>query len=108
QKDSGSSSPQLGITKTGDAYLRKLLVNCAHYIIGKFGADSDLRRFGLRLAARGGKNAKKRAAVAGAGRPTNRCGIARQRRWVETGEMRTSGKEGIEARSVAAQYQRAA
>jgi transposase len=64
QKDSGSSSPQLGITKTGDAYLRKLLVNCAHYMIGKFGADSDLRRFGLRLAARGGKNAKKRAAVA--------------------------------------------
>ena len=64
QKDSGSSSPQLGITKTGDAYLRKLLVNCAHYILGKFGADSDLRRFGLRLAARGGKNAKKRAAVA--------------------------------------------
>lgn len=64
QKDSGSSSPQLGITKTGDEYLRKLLVNCAHYILGKFGADSDLRRFGLRLAARGGKNAKKRAAVA--------------------------------------------
>jgi transposase len=64
QKDSGSSNPQLGITKTGDAYLRKLLVNCAHYIMGKFGADSDLRRFGLRLAARGGKNAKKRAAVA--------------------------------------------
>jgi transposase len=64
QKDSGSSSPQLGITKTGDAYLRKLLVNCAHYMLGRFGADSDLRRFGLRLAGRGGKNAKKRAAVA--------------------------------------------
>jgi len=29
-----------------------------------FGEDSDLRRWGLRLAERGGKNAKKRAIVA--------------------------------------------
>ena len=41
-----------------------MLVNCAHYILGPFGPDSDVRRWGLRLAARGGKNAKKRAIVA--------------------------------------------
>ncbi len=44
--------------------LRTLLVQAAHYIVGPFGKDSDLRRFGLRLADRGGKNAKKRAVVA--------------------------------------------
>jgi transposase len=44
--------------------LRKLLVGSAHYILGPFGKDSDLRRHGQKIAARGGKNAKKRAAVA--------------------------------------------
>jgi len=44
--------------------VRKLLVQCAHHILGPFGRDSDLRRWGLELAARGGKNAKKRALVA--------------------------------------------
>ena len=62
--DSGESTPQLRITKAGDKDLRRLLVQCAHSILGRFGADSDLRRWGLDLAARGGKNAKKRAAVA--------------------------------------------
>lgn len=62
--DSGESKPQLRITKAGDQHLRRLLVQCAHSILGRFGADSDLRRWGLDLAARGGKNAKKRAAVA--------------------------------------------
>ncbi len=61
---SGAIDKQLRITKAGNAYLRKLLVSCAHYIIGPFGADSDLRRHGLAIAARGGKNARKRAAVA--------------------------------------------
>ena len=64
QDDSGDSSPQLRITKTGDRTLRRLLVGSAQYILGPFGEDSDLRRFGLKLAARGGKNAKKRAVVA--------------------------------------------
>ena len=64
QKDSGERKPQMGITKAGDEYLRKTLVNCAHYILGPHGADSDLRRFGLRICERGGKNAKKRAVVA--------------------------------------------
>jgi transposase len=64
QEDSGESQPQLGISKTGDTMLRKLLVGSAHYILGPFGPDTDLRRYGLRLCERGGKNAKKRAAVA--------------------------------------------
>ena len=61
---SGDQDPQLRITKTGDAYLRRLLVGSAQYILGPFGPDCDLRRWGLKLAERGGKNAKKRAVVA--------------------------------------------
>ena len=64
QQDSGESTPQLRISKAGDEGARRLLVGCAHYILGPFGPDSDLRRWGLKLAARGGKNAKKRAVVA--------------------------------------------
>jgi len=64
QFDSGQSSPQLGITKAGNSYLRRLLVSAAHYVIGPFGPDTDLRRWGLSLASRGGKAAKKRAVVA--------------------------------------------
>jgi transposase len=64
QEDSGDSQPQLGISKAGDVMLRRLLVGSAHYILGPFGPDTDLRRYGLRLCERGGKNAKKRAAVA--------------------------------------------
>ena len=64
QEDCGDIQPQLGISKAGDRMLRKLLVGSAHYILGPFGPDTDLRRFGMRLCERGGKNAKKRAAVA--------------------------------------------
>ena len=64
QEDSGGSQPQLGISKAGDKMLRKLLVGSAHYILGPFGPDTDLRRFGMKLCQRGGKNAKKRASVA--------------------------------------------
>jgi transposase len=45
-------------------YLRTLLVQGAHHILGPFGADSDLRRWGLKLAERGGKSGKKRAIIA--------------------------------------------
>ena len=61
---SGDSNPQLRISKSGDARLRRLLVQGAHRILGPFGSDCDLRRYGLQLAARGGKAAKKRAATA--------------------------------------------
>lgn len=64
RRESGKSRPQLGISKEGDSYLRKLLVQGAHYILGRHGQDSDLRRWGLGLAVRGGKNAKKRAVIA--------------------------------------------
>lgn len=61
---SGEREPQKHISKEGDEMLRKLLVGSAHYILGPFGSDSDLRRHGEKIAARGGKNAKKRAVVA--------------------------------------------
>lgn len=61
---SGETDKQLRITKAGSGFLRKLLVSAAQYILGHFGKDSDLRRWGLRLAERGGKNGKKRAVVA--------------------------------------------
>lgn len=61
---SGETDKQLRITKAGNDYLRRLLVGCAHYILGPFGPDSDLRRYGERIAKRGGKNAKRRAIVA--------------------------------------------
>jgi transposase len=61
---SGDRDPQKRISKEGDEMLRKLLVGSAHYILGPFGSDSDLRRHGEKIAARGGKNAKKRAVVA--------------------------------------------
>jgi len=64
QEDSGDRQPQLRITKMGDMMLRRLLVGGAHFILGPFGPDTDLRRYGLRLCALGGKNAKKRAVVA--------------------------------------------
>jgi transposase len=61
---SGKVDKELGITKEGDPFLRRLLVQSAHYILGRFGPDSDLRRWGLGLAARGGRAAKKRAVIA--------------------------------------------
>lgn len=64
RRQSSRSDPELGITKEGDVYLRKLLVQGAHVILGRRAPDSDLRRFGQRLAARGGKGAKKKARVA--------------------------------------------
>jgi len=64
QSQSGDSDPQKRISRTGNTYLRCLLVQSAHYVLGRFGPDSALRRWGLKLAASGGKRAKKRAIVA--------------------------------------------
>jgi transposase len=61
---SGLSDKQLPITKAGHVQLRCLLVNCAHYILGPFGPPCALRTAGERIAARGGKSAKKRAVIA--------------------------------------------
>lgn len=79
---SGDHDPQLRITKTGNSYLRRLLVSSAQYILGPFGPDCDLRRWGFKLAERGGKNAKKRAVVAVA----RKLAILLHRLW-KTGEV---------------------
>jgi transposase len=80
--DAGESSSELRISKEGDALLRRLLVHCAHYILGPFGPDCDLRRFGERIAGRGGSFAKKKAAVAVA----RKLAVLLHRLWV-TGEV---------------------
>jgi transposase len=64
KRASSDSDPECHITKAGDVLLRRLLVGSAHYILGPFGPDTDLRRWGLRLAGRGKKAAKKRAVIA--------------------------------------------
>lgn len=82
QDASGQQDPQMRITKEGDHYLRRLLVGCAHYILGRFGPDCDLRRHGLAMMERGGKNAKKRAVVAVA----RKLAVLMHRLW-RTGEV---------------------
>lgn len=81
QDQSGNTDKQLPITKAGDPFLRRLLVISANYVLGPFGKDSDLRRWGLELARRGGKNARKRAKVAVA----RKLAVLMHRLWV-TGE----------------------
>jgi transposase len=79
---SGDRDPQKRISKEGEEMMRKLLVGSAHYVLGPFGSDSDLRRHGEKIASRGGKNAKKRAAVAVA----RKLCVLLHRLWV-TGEV---------------------
>lgn len=79
QFESGDIKKQLGITKAGDKLLRRLLVQCAHYILGRYGEDCDLRRFGEKIIRRGGKGAKKRAAAAVA----RKLAVLLHRLWVE-------------------------
>jgi transposase len=97
QEDSGESQPQLGISKAGDTMVRKLLVGSAQYILGPFGPDTDLRRYGLRLCERGGKNAKKRAAVAVA----RKLAVLLHRLWV-SGEVYEPLHHGMSAMTASA------
>jgi transposase len=85
------------ISKEGDEYLRTLLVQGAHYILGPFGKDSDLRRWGQKLSARGGKNAKKRAVVAVA----RKLAVLLHRLWV-SGEVYEPFRNSQKAMSTAA------
>lgn len=78
---SGQCDRELPISKAGNAYLRRLLVGCARYILGPFGEDCDLRRTGERLVTRGGRAAKKKAIVAVA----RKLAVLLHRLW-ETGE----------------------
>lgn len=82
RSESGQRQAQLGISKEGDEYLRKLLVQGAQLILQERAPDTDLKRWGLRLAGRGGKNAKKRAVVAVA----RKLAVLLHRLWV-TGEV---------------------
>ena len=82
RRNSGQSEPQMHISKEGDPYLRTLLVQGAHHILGPFGVDSDLRRWGLKLAERGGKSGKKRAIIATA----RKLAVLLHRLWV-SGEV---------------------
>jgi transposase len=92
---SGDSDPQKRISKEGDEMLRRLLVGSSHYILDPFGSDSDLRRHGEKIASRGGKNAKKWAAVA------RKLSVLLHRLWI-SGEVydplhnthRRQGREG--------------
>jgi transposase len=64
RRQSGETDKQLRISKAGNSEMRTLLVQCSQYILGRFGPDTDLKRWGTAMAARGGKNAKRRAIVA--------------------------------------------
>jgi len=88
RRQSGDVDPQLRISKAGNTRLRSLLVQCAQYVIGPFGPDSDLRRWGVKLAARGGKNAKSRAIVAVA----RKLAVLLHRLWVTRRNVPSSAK----------------
>lgn len=64
RNQSGEDDPELHISKAGNTYMRRLLVNAAQYILGPFGPDTDLRHYGTEIATRGGKKARRRAVVA--------------------------------------------
>jgi transposase len=82
QDESGALKPQLPITKAGDRMLRHLLVECSQRMLTTRAADTDLRRWGLKLAERGGRAGRKRAVVAVA----RKLSILLLRLWV-TGEV---------------------
>ena len=82
KSQSGERDPQRRISKQGDEMLRRLMVTSAHYVLGPFGEDSDLRRHGLKICERGGKSAKKRAVVAVA----RKLSVLLHRLW-RTGEV---------------------
>ena len=96
KSQSGEQDPQLGITKAGNERLRRMLVNCAHYIIGPFGEDSDLKRWGLQLAEQSrARGAKQRAVVAVA----RKLAVLLHRLWVggEVYEPLRKGKKAVVA-----------
>jgi transposase len=87
QRDSGESSPELGISKHGDKLLRRLLVQGAHCILRDGAPDTDLKAWGkARLPGggkkKGGKTGKKKAVVAVA----RKLGVLLHRLWV-SGEV---------------------
>jgi transposase len=96
RRNSGQSEPQMHISKEGDPYLRALLVQAAHHVLGPWGVDSDLRRWGMKLAEHGGKRGKKRAVIAVA----RKLAVLLHRLWM-SGEvyvpLRPSGRATLPA-----------
>jgi transposase len=92
RSQSGERDPTLGIAKTGDGYLRTLLVQCAHHLLGRYGQDCALRRWGLALEARGGGGAKKRAIIAVA----RKLAVLLHRIWT-TGQTFVAFPDGLPA-----------
>jgi transposase len=96
KRQSGGSDPELRISKAGDPYLRRTLIQAAQYILGHYGPDTALRRFGERLTARGGRSARKKAAVAVA----RKLAVLLHRLWVT--RQRYEPLRGVKATAVAA------
>jgi transposase len=96
RRNSGQSEPQMHISKEGDPYLRTLLVQAAHHVLGPWGVDCDLRRWGMKLAEHGGKRGKKRAVIAVA----RKLAVLLHRLWV-SGDvyvpLRPSGRATLPA-----------
>jgi transposase len=90
QRDSGSRSPQLRISKAGDGYLRRLLISCSQYILGPFGPDSDLRRWGMDHGANIRGKSRKRAVVGVA----RRLAVLLHHLWA-TGEVYEPVRRGL-------------
>lgn len=81
-RQSGNKAPQLRISKQGDPEVRRLLVSAATYILGPFGPDCDLRRYGERIRASGSQAARAKARIAVA----RKLAVLLHRLWI-TGEV---------------------
>ena len=90
KNQSGDSDPELGITKAGNSFVRRLLVQSAQYILGAFGPKTDLRLWGLSVAARGRKASKKRAVVAVA----RKLAVLLHRLWVSPAPYEPNRRAG--------------
>lgn len=93
---SGKQDKALPITKRGDKYVRRLLVQCAQHVLRENSPDSELKRWGLVIAAKS-KNAKKRAVIAVA----RKLAVLMHRLWV-TGQAYDPNFEENKAQGKAA------
>jgi transposase len=91
-RQSGASDPKLRITKEGDADLRSLLVTAAMHILRRSAPDTDLKRYGRRIAASGTPRDKGRARVAVA----RKLAVLMHRLWL-TGEVYQPLRSGTAA-----------
>jgi transposase len=93
-EDSGDVRSELGISKAGHQLCRRLLVQAAQYILGPFGPDTDLRRWGLAIAgSSGSRKAKKRAVIAVA----RKLAVLMHRLWVTRETYRPLYNEELRA-----------